>query len=124
MDSPFMEHRWGTRVEMNVPAELKTTAGWSVAASVTNASISGAFVETREKLPLLSRVSVYLVGAAEELLDAWVVRLENTGMALEWLDPGSRTVPALLSLRHSSVMPASASHVMYPDSITWISVEQ
>lgn len=124
MDSPFMEHRWGTRVNMSVPAELRTAGGGSVPAALTNASISGAFVETRLKLPLMSRVSVHLCGTSEELLDAWVVRVEDQGMGLEWLDPGSDTVPALLSLRHDNVMPAGAGHTVQRDSVTWISLDR
>jgi hypothetical protein len=99
VNSDFMEHRWGTRIELDVPVELLTTDGLSADAAVKNASLSGAFVETTAKLPLLSRVSVNLHAPKDEWLDACVVRVEDDGLALEWLDPGSRLVPALLSMR-------------------------
>jgi hypothetical protein len=98
----FMEHRWGTRVELDVPAELLTPEGLSADAALKNASLSGAFVETSAKLPPLSRVSVNLPAPVNEWLDACVVRVERRGLALEWLDPGSRLVPALLSMRRIS----------------------
>jgi hypothetical protein len=102
VDSDFMEHRWGTRIDLDVPAELLTADGLSADAAVKNASLSGAFVETTAKLPLLSRVSVNLRAPKDERLDACVVRVEDDGLALEWLDPGSRLVPALLSMRRIS----------------------
>jgi hypothetical protein len=102
VDSDFMEHRWGTRIDLDVPAELLTADGFSADAAVKNASLSGAFVETTAKLPLLSRVSLNLRAPRDEWLDACVVRVDEEGLALEWLDPGSRLVPALLSMRRIS----------------------
>ncbi|MEO8313829.1 MAG: PilZ domain-containing protein [Pseudomonadota bacterium] len=101
-DIEHMEHRWGTRVELDIPAEIRTGDGLSVSAFVRNASLSGAFVETQTILPMLSCISVRVMSQAGEWLDACVVRIEETGMALEWLDPGSDIVPALLELRGDS----------------------
>jgi hypothetical protein len=101
-NSNFMEHRWGTRVELDVAAELLTPDGVPADAAVKNASLSGAFVETSAKLPLLSRVSLNIRAPMDEWLDACVVRVEDEGLALEWLDPGSRLVPALLAMRRIS----------------------
>lgn len=95
----FMEHRWGTRVELDAPAEISTPAGFAASGYVRNASVSGAFVETRMKFPLLSRIAVHPLARNGEWLDAWVVRVESKGIAVEWLDPGLRTVSGLLSLR-------------------------
>jgi hypothetical protein len=100
-DTEYMEHRWGTRVELDVPAELHTFEG-QAAASIRNASVSGAFVETTARLPLLSRVTLSFPARAGGRLDGCVVRVEDTGVALEWLDPGSRMVPTLLSMRRNS----------------------
>ncbi len=108
-NSEHMEHRWGTRVQLDVPTELTTTDGLSALASVKNASVSGAFLETTATIPVLSRVSLFPFARAGECLDGCVVRVENAGIALEWLDPGSRSVPALLSLRHH-VPAKGASH--------------
>lgn len=95
----FLEHRWGNRVELEAAAEISTPAGFAASGLVRNASVSGAFVETRMKFPLLSRVAVHPLARDGEWLDAWVVRVESKGIAVEWLDPGVRTVSGLLSLR-------------------------
>jgi hypothetical protein len=106
VDSDQMEHRWGTRVDLHVPAELRTAAGTSDRCSaegiVRNASVSGAFVETGSTLPLLTRIFVSLPNRGGEGLDACVVRIDDRGLGVEWLDPGSRMVPALLSMRWDS----------------------
>ena len=101
MNTNRMEHRWGTRVELDVSAELHMASG-DQKASVKNASVSGAFVETAARLPVLSRVSLSFPSRVGGRLDACVVRLDGRGMALEWLDPGSRMVPTLLSMRPDS----------------------
>ena len=102
MEIDLMEHRWGTRVLLDVQAMLHTNEGTTLAALVKNASVSGAFVETGASLPLLSRVSLAVPGKAGGRLDACVVRVDAAGMALEWMDPGSRMVPTLLSMRRDS----------------------
>ena len=101
VDSQYMEHRWGTRVELDVPAEILNGDGMLARAVVKNASLSGAFLETSMKLPPLSRVYVTLP-VTGHLLDACVVRVQSTGLALEWLERGSHLAPALLSMRRNS----------------------
>lgn len=103
----FMEHRWGTRIELDAPAEISTPAGFAASGYVRNASVSGAFVETRMKFPLLSRIAVHPLARDGEWLDAWVVRVESKGIAVEWLDPGLRTVSGLLSLRPGAACASS-----------------
>jgi hypothetical protein len=102
-----MEHRWGTRMELHVPAELWTSDGVSTHASVRNASLSGAYLETPARVPLLSRVAIRPLARAAEWLDACVVRVENGGIALEWLDPGLHSLSALLAMRRDP-LPASS----------------
>ena len=102
VDSEHMEHRWGTRVDLDVPAELRTADGRSTEGFLRNASVSGAFVATTTKLPLLTRVSVSVPVHRDEPIDACVVRVDDSGLAVEWLDPGSRMVPTLLSMRRDS----------------------
>lgn len=107
-DKKFMEHRWGTRVDLDTPAEISTPTGFAVSGSVRNASVSGAFVETRARFALLSRISVHALGREGEWLDACVVRVESKGIAVEWLEPGMRTVSGLLALRGGSGAPHAA----------------
>lgn len=90
----YMEHRWGTRVELDAPAELATAEGVCTDGRVRNASLSGAFVETSAKVPLLSRVALRPLVTGASWLDACVVRVEADGLALEWLEPGLHPVSA------------------------------
>lgn len=94
----FMEHRWGTRVSLEAPAKLMTGDGLCEAV-LRNASLSGAFVETSARPTLLSRVSVCPTSAGGQWLDGWVVRVENAGMAVEWLDPPLHAVAVVLALQ-------------------------
>jgi hypothetical protein len=94
-----MEHRWGTRIDLDAPAELWTTEGIADDAWIRNASLSGAFVETTARVPLLSRIAIRAAARPGEWLDSCVVRVEASGLALEWLDPGLHQVSALLALR-------------------------
>ena len=105
----YMEHRWGTRVELDAPAELSTTEGVCTDGRVRNASLSGAFVETSARVPLLSRIALRPLIAGGSWLDACVVRVEATGLALEWLEPGLHPVSALLAMRSPSA-PFAPAH--------------
>jgi hypothetical protein len=102
----YMEHRWGTRIELNAPAELWTAEGVTSEACVRNASLSGAFVETTARVPLLSRIALRPLARNGDWLDACVVRVEPAGLALEWLDPGLHSVTALLALRPDAAVAA------------------
>lgn len=93
-----MEHRVGTRVKLDTRAELRA-AGTVREAVVRNASLTGAFLESHVRLPLLSRVEIRTAGTGEEWLEACVIRIDGDGMGLEWLDSGVHTVQALLCPR-------------------------
>jgi len=99
----FMEHRWGTRVDLEASARLMTGDGMCEAV-LRNASLSGAFLETTARPTLLSRVSVRPVSPGGEWLDGWVVRIEPRGIAVEWLDPPLHSVAVLLALHGPRVM--------------------
>lgn len=99
----FMEHRWGTRVDLEASARLMTGDGMCEA-MLCNASLSGAFLETTARPTLLSRVSVRPVSPGGEWLDGWVVRIESRGIAVEWLDPPLHSVAVLLALHGPHTM--------------------
>lgn len=103
-----IEHRWGDRVQLEAPAELKTAHGQSLDVVIGNASLSGAFVQTCTRLPVLTCVSVRAMNGSNEWLEACVVRHDNAGMGLEWLDPGLRSLSALLALRRESATQGAA----------------
>jgi hypothetical protein len=107
------EHRWGARVPVYAPAELLTEdRGW-IEALVSDASLSGAYVRTQARLPTLSCVFVHVLEGPAEWLEACVVRHDETGMGLEWLDPGLRAISALLSL-YRDAGGASSGYATFP----------
>jgi hypothetical protein len=108
-----IEHRWGTRIPLDAPAELRTDGGHAIGVVVGNASLSGAFVKTPAKLPILSCVFVHVLEGPTQWLEACVVRHDEAGMGLEWLDPGLRPVCALLALRRET-----GQHEQ-PDTSAW-----
>jgi hypothetical protein len=119
-DLQYMEQRWGTRVELHAPVEMLTHDGQYMLASVKNASLSGAFVETAEQLPLYSRVALSPLARPDRWLEGCVVRVESHGVALEWRDPGLQAVSTLLSLRpdNAAENPEPASSQIRHGSVT------
>ncbi|MCC7463849.1 MAG: hypothetical protein IT480_15480 [Gammaproteobacteria bacterium] len=86
-----MEHRWGLRTSVDVPVRLIGSPGALGGGRVLNVSATGAFVQTRLRLPLLSSVRV------EPLADpppaghpcagrAYVVRQVADGVGIEWFE--------------------------------------
>lgn len=101
----FIEHRWGSRRMLHENAELQTADGLSCRVCIENASLSGAFIETRLRLPTLTRVFVRPDSAdGGEWLGAFIVRTTEEGVGLEWLEPGLKPISMLLiqSPRRSS----------------------
>jgi len=96
----FMEHRWGSRFEVEVPAELWTADGLAASGTVRAASLSGALVETNLKPPVLSRVSLKPRTGATGWLEACVVRVDEEAIAVEWLDPGRQSFSAVFHARN------------------------
>jgi hypothetical protein len=93
-----MEHRWGTRVVLELPAQLQAAGGALLHLSLVNASLSGGYVRARVPLPLLSKVWLRVRGG-NAWLEACVVRHDATGMGIEWIEPGIAPVVALLAPR-------------------------
>lgn len=98
-DLQWMEHRWGTRIDLDTPAEIVTLDGASGTGVVRNASLSGALAETAVRPALLSRVSLKPSMPGGVWLEGCVVRVEGTAVAIEWLDPPLHAVARLLSCR-------------------------
>jgi hypothetical protein len=116
------EQRWGERAALHVPAEMITGDGDFEAVRVRDASLSGAFIETRRPLRLMTRVALCPAGRTGMWLDGLVVRAEAEGCGLEWVDPGLHPVSALLSLRRDEAAPTAR-----PDSshnVSWQLLER
>lgn len=93
----FMEHRWGNRFELGAVTKLRLADGRVEDVLVRDASISGAFIETRARFVPLGRVSLGSIARPGEWLDGWVVRIDSQGVALEWMSPELSCLAALLS---------------------------
>jgi len=95
-----MEHRWGERIELDCPARLELRDGSGVEGRLRNASISGALIETGERLPWYAIVNVIVAAGTGPRrrtieLPASVVRMAPEGIAVEWRD---MAVPTLMGL--------------------------
>jgi hypothetical protein len=106
--NPFMEHRWGTRVPLFAPATLQSGDRDAGIAVIVEASISGAFIETQHPVPLLGYVRLWPLALGEAWIDGYVVRVDDEGVAVEWLEPANDVVAALLVL-HRDLVPAGAT---------------
>jgi len=89
-----MEHRWGRRYDTDVAVRFVALPATIGSGRVTNISLSGAFMETRAKLRLLT--VIYIEGMDSDAergrpetpkrLAAKVVRRCSAGVGLEWCD--------------------------------------
>ena len=97
-----MEHRWGKRIEVDVPVTLRLASGELVPGRIANVSLSGAFIRAQPRLPSLGRVAVQL--QADESWEgqprtvwAHIVRHEHGGAGLEWSEFSPAPICALLA---------------------------
>lgn len=100
VDLQWMEHRWGTRIELEAPAEITTLDGLSGMGVIRNASLSGALAHTSFRPALLSRVLLKPDMPGGEWLEGCVVRIDTDAVGIEWMDPPLHALARLLSLQH------------------------
>jgi hypothetical protein len=96
-----MEHRWGTRIRMELPVRISSPGGACVDGQLVDISLSGAFLRLPVRPPDLSLVHVEFVDLpvmGVPLLRAQVVRYNEAGIGLEWDTQGSAEVRRLLLL--------------------------
>lgn len=109
-----MEHRWGQRLRVELPAIVELPDR-SIVARVRDASLSGAYVLTRSGVSQWSHVSVRFVSLLsilpERKLNACVVRSDANGVGVEWADFAPDEIRELLA--H---MPTATPSVLYPDT--------
>jgi len=94
-----MEHRCGVRHLLDISVRLDGRPQLLTFARLKNASASGAYVETRVALPMLSRMWIELDWDRRDdskRIAACVVRTEQDGVGLEWCDFAPRAVLALI----------------------------
>jgi hypothetical protein len=93
--------RFGARLSLAVPVRLNTDAGTAGPGTIRNASISGALIETSLELPLHTNLVVELSvpdgeTTAIHALSACVVRLDPSGIGIEWRDMAGSDIVELL----------------------------
>ena len=98
-----MEHRWGRRVDCQIPVVVEATAYARFTAHIRNLSLSGAFLElaTEEGLPPTVCVRFEPAGATPyHHRRTWghVVRATGEGFGLEWADFAPRVIRLHLAL--------------------------
>jgi hypothetical protein len=96
-----MEHRWGQRVALDVPASLAVAGVTSGSGVLRNASISGALIETALELQAFTNLVVSLGCTSESVpttfaLEACVTRRTPGGFAVEWRDMACPSIIGLL----------------------------
>jgi hypothetical protein len=97
-----MEHRWGQRIVTDVPVSLVGSRAAIGVGRILNVSTTGALVQTRLPLPLLSlvylkpaRTPSYL-GRIGRLIGC-IVRHGASELGVEWCDADSYAVLQLLT---------------------------
>jgi hypothetical protein len=100
-EDPFMEHRWGERVGVDIPVRI-TAHPFSVRSGrLHNLSVSGAFIRLDYDLRLLSRVQITIEMPQRSkreapMLSAYVARKYKDGIGIEWCEFAPPPVPQLL----------------------------
>jgi hypothetical protein len=97
-----MEHRWGQRIVTDMPVCIVGSPAAIGVGRVLNMSTTGALVQTRLPLPLLSLVYLETAGTRScvgpiERLAGCVVRHGAREIGIEWCDADSCAVLRLLA---------------------------
>lgn len=95
-----MEHRWGNRHEVIQSVRVATQDGVAARGSITNVSMSGAFIEAPLPVTQLSYVRVQFNSAVDgrpTMVEGQVVRVEAGGFGLEWRELAPAIVAACIS---------------------------
>ena len=109
-----MEHRWGDRIQLNLPVQLDFGAGSLIWGRIVNVSLSGAFVMTRERVPSQPRIEIQFEPAGSRnpkvLVLAYVVRRTKHGVGFEWHAFAAPEIAATVR-REPASLPLPRSHV-------------
>lgn len=92
------DHRWGSRFDSGVAAELRTEEGVQSRGVVTNVSLSGAFIQTTMHPPMFTRLYLRPHSSSAHWMSAYAVRADECGVAVEWVHPGMAAIRSWLPL--------------------------
>jgi hypothetical protein len=117
-----MEHRWGTRIAVDIPVRLIVSRlALLQSGRLANVSVSGGLIRTEGELRLLSRIEVALDAPPRSeyespIIAAYVARNCANGIAVEWCEFAPSVI--LLLLRHvRAVVCASHPAMIGPDTL-------
>lgn len=92
-----MEHRWGQRFLLDLPASVADGNGWTAPARVRDISASGAFLECLPPVASVTRVLIRFKGReVSSILTGDVVRVTAEGVGIEWGEFAPAAIAALL----------------------------
>ena len=99
-DDCAMEHRLGTRVPTSLPVRIVRARAALAFGSMSNASLSGAYIETSTPLPPLARIAVVCGPSSGRAhcsgVPAYVTRVGRNGVGIEWLEFAPAMIRQLL----------------------------
>lgn len=91
-----LEHRWGERVQVNIPVRLSAATLAGVDGSMKNLSMSGAFVKSdydwRRHVLIEVRIAPPLPLLDAAVVEAHVARKLEEGVGIEWCEFAPRIV--------------------------------
>lgn len=91
-----MEHRWGQRFLLDLPASVADGNGWTAPARVRDISASGAFLECSPPASV-TRVLIRFKGReVSSILTGDIVRVTADGVGIEWGEFAPAAIAALL----------------------------
>jgi hypothetical protein len=92
-----MEHRWGQRFLLDLPASVADGNGWTAPARLRDISASGAFLECSPPVASVMRVLIRFKGCeVSSILTGDIVRVTSEGIGIEWGEFAPAAVAALL----------------------------
>ena len=95
-----MEHRWGERVQVDIPVRI-TVGPFAVRdGQLVDLSVSGALIETELHLRVMARVQVAILSRVFKhhapTVAAYVTRNHKNGVGIEWCEFAPNAIAVLL----------------------------
>jgi hypothetical protein len=100
-----VEHRRGQRMAAAMWVRLSNDGAEIGMGTITNASVSGAFLETSIRLPVNAKITLESASSAGEAMQglklaARVARIDARGLGVEWRELASPQILGLLTGTH------------------------
>jgi PilZ domain-containing protein len=95
-----LEHRWGERVQVNIPVRVSAASLMRVDGCMKNLSLSGALMRSDRELRLHALIQVHIElpppAPRAAVLEAHVSRTFNEWVGIEWCEFAPNIVKGLL----------------------------